>query len=100
MKRRDQTSIQTQQAPKPRAVPERPERTTATRAGEREPRLPHERDQSSDQQGAAAEQPSEVGKQAARDQQRGLQDTDRGPVIERINAEHFSPAPTTGRQRS
>lgn len=77
-----------------------PERTTATRAGEREPRLPHERDQSSDQQGAAAEQPTEVGRQAARDQQRGLTDTDRGPVIERINAEHFRPAPDTRRRRT
>jgi hypothetical protein len=86
---------------KPPSAPERePERTTATRAGEREPRLPHERDQSSDQQGAAAEQPTEVGRQAARDQRRGLTDTDRGPVIERINAEHFSPAPDTRRRRT
>lgn len=91
MKRRD---------PPPTQPPAVPERTTATRAGEREPRLPHERDQSSDQQGAAAEQDRRIGRQAARDLSRGLQDTDRGPVIERINAEHFSPAPTTRRRRA
>lgn len=85
---------------KPLPAPgQQPERTTATRGGEREPRLPHERDQSSDQQGAAAEQPTEIGRHAARDQRRGLPDTDRGPVIERINAEHFRPAPDTRRRR-
>ena len=32
-----------------------------------------------------------VGRQAARDLDRGLVDTDRGPVLERLSAEHFKP---------
>ena len=45
-----------------------------------EPRLPHERDESADQQGASA---GEIGRQAKDDLDRGLTDTDRGPVLER-----------------
>jgi hypothetical protein len=37
-----------------------------------------------------------LGKQAARDVERGLVDTDRGPVLERLSAEHFAPAVKRG----
>jgi hypothetical protein len=66
--------------------------TTPSRANRREPRLPHERDQSSEPQAPVNEDARKVGEQAARDLDRGLVDTDRGPVLERLNAEHFTPA--------
>ena len=44
------------------------------------PSLPHERDESSDMTGG---EPSESMQQAHRDLARGLQDTDRGPEMER-----------------
>lgn len=69
-----------------------PDITTPSRANRREPRLPHERDQSSEPQAPVNEDARKVGEQAARDIERGLVDTDRGPVVERLNAEHFSPA--------
>jgi hypothetical protein len=69
-----------------------PDATTPSRANRREPRLPHERDQSSEPQAPVNEDARKVGEQAARDLDRGLVDTDRGPVLERLNAEHFTPA--------
>jgi hypothetical protein len=69
-----------------------PDATTPSRANQREPRLPHERDQSSDSQAPVIEETRKVGEQAARDVKRGLVDTDRGPVLEKLNAEHFTPA--------
>ncbi len=69
-----------------------PETTTPSRGNQREPKLPHERDQSSEPQAPVNEDARKVGEQAARDVERGLVDTDRGPVVERLNAEHFSPA--------
>jgi hypothetical protein len=69
-----------------------PEKTTPSRANRREPQLPHERDQSSEPQAPINDDARKVGEQAARDVERGLVDTDRGPVLERLNAEHFSPA--------
>jgi hypothetical protein len=66
--------------------------TTPSRANQREPRLPHERDESSDNpQEAMNPSVKKVGRQAARDLDRGLVDTDRGPVLERLSAEHFKP---------
>jgi hypothetical protein len=59
--------------------------TTPSRANQREPRLPHERDQSSDPQAPVNEDAREVGEQAARV-------FVRGPVLDKLNAEHFSPA--------
>lgn len=53
--------------------------------------MPHERDQSSEPQAPVTEDTRKVGEQAARDLERGLVDTDRGPVVERLNAEHFAP---------
>ncbi len=69
-----------------------PDVTTASRANRREPRLPHERDQSSEAEAPVIEDTRRIGEQAARDLERGLVDTDRGPVVERLNAEHFTPA--------
>lgn len=65
--------------------------TTPSRANRREPRLPHERDQSSEQQAPITEETRKLGEQAANDVERGLVDTDRGPVLERLSAEHFTP---------
>jgi hypothetical protein len=69
-----------------------PDVTTPSRANRREPRLPHERDQSSEPQAPVIEETRQVGEQAARDVERGLVDTDRGPVLDKLNAEHFTPA--------
>lgn len=69
-----------------------PDVTTPSRGKRRGPRLPHERDQSSQPQAPVNEDARKVGEQAARDLDRGLVDTDRGPVVERLNAEHFTPA--------
>jgi hypothetical protein len=60
-------------------------KTKVAQGGEPAPRLPHERDQSSDSQQMQDGQPPEVGRQAHEDVERGLVDTDRGPVIERID---------------
>ncbi|MBI1990864.1 MAG: hypothetical protein HYS65_14315 [Betaproteobacteria bacterium] len=48
---------------------------------ERVPLLPHERDESADSQSS---EPSDVMRQAAADLKRGLQDTDRGPKMNRL----------------
>jgi hypothetical protein len=67
--------------------------TSASRSNRREPRLPHERDESStDPQAPINQDAQAVGRQAARDLDRGLVDTDRGPVFERLNQQHFTPA--------
>jgi len=63
--------------------------TTPSRSQRREPRLPHERDESSDSQAPANADAERVGRQAADDLERGLVDTDRGPVMDRLMREHF-----------
>lgn len=67
--------------------------TRVQQDGEHAPRLPHERDESSDSHRAPDGPPSEVGRQAHSDVKRGVVDTDRGPVLDKINKEHFKPAP-------
>ena len=57
------------------------------------PRLPHEHDQSSDSQVQTHPDAARKMRQAARDVARGLVDTDRGPVMERLRREHFGSAP-------
>ncbi|MBX3659512.1 MAG: hypothetical protein KF740_13865 [Ramlibacter sp.] len=47
------------------------------------PRLPHERDESSDSQAAATAQQQAVGQQAHADLRRGLTDTDKGPAMDK-----------------
>lgn len=77
-------------APAPNAPPEpkvadptsgKPGRTTPKAQGRLAPRLPHERDESSDSQPSAT-QP--IIEQARQDVQRGLVDTDRGPVLDKV----------------
>jgi hypothetical protein len=46
------------------------------------PRLPHERDESSDSQAAQEQSGERIGKQAREDIERGLVDTDKGPVLD------------------
>jgi len=74
----------------PQPAPKRPEteagNTRVMRNHESEPRLPHERDESSDGQTGA---PDERVEQAARDIEAGLKDTGRAPVMEKIAREHF-----------
>jgi hypothetical protein len=53
--------------------------TTTRKDGDVAPRLPHERDESTDSQVGG---PREVMEQAHRDVDRGLVDTDRGPVLD------------------
>lgn len=64
-------------------------RTAQRRDDKAEPRLPHERDQSADDQGAL---PTDLGRQAQADVERGMQDTDRGPVMDRAYARQKRPA--------
>jgi len=65
--------------------------TTTSRAQRVEPKLPHERDESSDPGAPVNEDATRVGRQAARDLARGLVDTGLGPVLQKLDAEHFSP---------
>jgi hypothetical protein len=58
--------------------------THPTRENRSEPRLPHEHDESADSQERSPDH-ERVGRQAHADVERGLVDTDRGPVIERVN---------------
>lgn len=52
-------------------------KTKVEQGGESAPRLPHERDQSSDSQQTRDGHPPKVGRQAHEDVERGLVDTDR-----------------------
>jgi hypothetical protein len=58
-----------------------PGSTRTTQEGRALPRLPHERDESADSQQAAGAPGQELGRQAYDDLQRGVVDTDRGPVM-------------------
>ena len=62
-------------------------KTKVEQGGESKPRLPHERDESSDSQQAQGGEPTEVGKRAHEDVERGVVDTDRGPVTDRVYRE-------------
>ncbi|RZI94462.1 MAG: hypothetical protein EOP78_08865 [Variovorax sp.] len=59
-------------------------KTKVEQGGDSAPRLPHERDQSSESQQTTDDKPTRVGKQGAEDVERGLVDTDRGPVTDRV----------------
>lgn len=52
---------------------------------QRAPRQPHERDESADSQAAAEPSQERVGEAARRDVERGLTDTDKGPVLREIH---------------
>lgn len=49
---------------------------------QRSPRMPHERDESADSQGASDPSARSIGEQAREDIERGLVDTDKGPVLD------------------
>ena len=59
-------------------------KTKVAQGGDASPRLPHERDQSSESQQTSDDKPTRVGQQGAEDIERGLTDTDRGPVTDRV----------------
>ena len=51
---------------------------------EKVPRTPNERDESSDSQGTDEPSAARVGQQAKEDVERGLVDTDKGPVLDQV----------------
>ncbi len=59
-------------------------KTKVSQEGEPAPRLPHEHDQSSDSQENQDGSAPRVGRQAMEDVERGIVDTDRGPVADRV----------------
>ena len=59
-------------------------KTKVEQGGESAPRLPHEHDQSSDSQQNQDGTAPRVGRQAFNDVERGVVDTDRGPVTDRV----------------
>ncbi|MDM0065884.1 hypothetical protein [Variovorax sp. J31P207] len=65
--------------------------TQVEQEGESAPRLPHEHDQSSDSQKSADGSPPRVGRQAHEDLERGLVDTDKGPVTDRVYNDKLKP---------
>lgn len=62
-------------------TPGKPGQTTPHVHGQLAPRLPHERDESADSQ---TSNPQPVIEQARQDVERGLVDTDRGPVLDQL----------------
>lgn len=72
-----------------------------TRERTREPRLPHDRDESADSQVAAAPGTQSLGQQAHDDVEAGRVDTDRGPVLEELGRRlpsNDTPAPARRRR--
>ncbi|MCW5659586.1 MAG: hypothetical protein KIT60_17945 [Burkholderiaceae bacterium] len=70
----------------------------------REPRLPHDRDESADSQVKGAPGTQSIGRRAYDDVKAGRVDTDRGPVLEELGRRLPSnetpvPAPARGRRR-
>jgi len=59
-------------------------KTKVEQGGESAPRLPHERDESSDSQQARDHHPTKTERRAHDDIERGVVDTDRGPVVDRV----------------
>lgn len=73
-----------------------PGHTTPMKNGDRSPKLPHERDESSESQ---ASTPRRVIRQAHEDLKRGLVDTDRGPVVDEVYEHHVRPGGGSTRDR-
>jgi hypothetical protein len=59
-------------------------KTKVQQEGESVPKLPHERDQSSDSQETADGKPTRVGQQGHDDVERGLVDTSLSPVTDKV----------------
>ena len=73
------------QAARKRARPVAPQDAVrVVRDPEREPRLPHDRDESADSQVKAAPDTQSIGRKAYDDVRAGRVDTDRGPVLEQL----------------
>lgn len=70
--------------------------TTPQKDGKLSPRLPHERDESSDSQNS---KPQDVMVQAHKDLKRGLVDTDRGPLMDKLYEEEVRPTGGATRDR-
>ncbi len=66
-------------------------KTTVEQGGESAPRLPHEHDQSSDSQQSQDGSAPRIGQQALEDIERGLVDTDRGPLADRVYNDKVKP---------
>lgn len=66
-------------------------KTQIEQGGESAPRLPHEHDQSSDSQQSADGGAPRVGRQAHEDIERGLVDTDKSPVTDRVYNDKLKP---------
>ena len=77
--------------PSPEPQRDTPEKgqTLPSRNDQREPRMPHERDESSDSHPGTQDERIQ---QAARDLANGLQDTDRSPVTTQLARQEFSPS--------
>jgi hypothetical protein len=58
-------------------------KTKTEQGGESSPRLPHERDESSDSQQSQGGSTG-IGRKGMEDVERGVVDTDRGPVADRV----------------
>ncbi|MEJ8825600.1 hypothetical protein WKW80_26835 [Variovorax humicola] len=67
-----------------RKTPRERGNTKIEQDGEPAPKLPHEHDQSSDSQQNLDGTAPEIGRQALEDIERGVVDTDRGPVADRV----------------
>jgi len=66
-------------------------KTQVEQGGASSPRLPHERDESSDSQRNQDGAATDVGKRAHDDIERGAVDTDRGPVTDRVYNDKVKP---------
>lgn len=71
--------------------------TTPVKDGARAPKLPHEHDESSTSQDST---PRRVIRQAHDDLERGLVDTDRGPVLDEVYEHHVRPGTGATRDRA
>jgi len=71
-----------------KAVPARQGNTVPlqgqTGTQERAPRMPHERDESADSQRSGEPSASRIGQMAHEDVERGVVDTDKGPVLDQV----------------
>ncbi len=97
----DPVSVTVSKVPAKSSEPKSAEHTDSHTKPQQEggsaPRLPHERDESSD---SHASEPREVMKQAQRDVERGLVDTDRGPVMDKLYEDKVRPAGGKTRDRA
>lgn len=73
------------------ARPEQDGRTKVEQGGESAPRLPHERDESSDSQQNQDGSATELGRRAHDDVERGVVDTSRGVETDRVYNDKFRP---------